>query len=50
MSTERKLTLKTTAANIDYYLRKKTMNFYDKVLTYIRSVVNIKLRAIFDEQ
>ena len=50
MSTERELTLKIMAANIDYYLRTKTMNFYDKVLTYIRYVVNIKLRAVFDEQ
>ena len=45
-STERELTLKTMAANIDYYLRTTTMNVYDVVLTYIHYMVNIKLHAI----
>ena len=49
-STEQELALKTMAANIDYYLRTKNMNIYDKVITYIRYVVNIKLRAGFDKQ
>ena len=43
MSTESSLTQKTTAANIDYYLRTYHMNIFDDFITYIRYAVDTKL-------